>query len=238
MVKIKNNFNLFNKNKSKFCGNNLCDSCAKYKRKIPLSENEKLSIICILCENKFININIHNKFKEDLIKKEFEISEMNQKLESSSLACSEQLDEMNKLNEKIISKKKENNFKEEVIINEIASLKIKEIEKSSNAEKTNLKINEAILLLKTLDNKKNNLEKQYANVQNEREDISIEYENRQIFFNDIYKKINELSIKIKNFEQEKIKKTRETGNAKLDFLLKEKMNIQVIIKTHKNFLFN
>lgn len=154
---------------------------------------------------------------------------MNQKLESLSLSCSEQLDEMNKLNDKIIAKKKENNLKEEVIQNEINSLKFREIAISSNSEKVNLKINEAINNLKILDEKKNNLEKQLANVQREREDITFDFDNRQNFFDDLNKKINEMSIKIRNFEQEKAKKARETGNSKLDFLLREKINMQVRI---------
>lgn len=174
-----------------------------------------------------MNISIHNKFKEDLVKKEFEISEMNQKLESLSLTCSEQLEEINKLNDKIISKKKEQNLKEEVLNNEITTLKYREVEIASNSEKATLKINEAITVLKNLDEKKNNLEKQLANVQKDREDITFDSDYRKIFFDDLNKKINELSIKIKNFEQEKIKKTTETGNSKLDFLLKEKMIIQV-----------
>lgn len=165
-----------------------------------------------------------------MVKKEFEISESNQKLESLSLTCSEKLDEINKLNDKIISKKKENNLKEEVILSEINSLKFRESEISSNSEKTNLKINEAILKLKTLDEKKNLLVKKLGVVQKEREDISFDFDYRQNYFNDLHKKINELSIKIKNFEQEKITKARKTGNSKIDLLLREKINLQVRAK--------
>jgi chromosome segregation ATPase len=154
---------------------------------------------------------------------------MNQKLESLSLSCSEQLDQMNKLNDKIIAKKKENNFKEEVIQGEISSLKFREIERSNNSQKVNIKINEAMNNLKILDEKKNNLEKQLTNVQKDREDISFDFDNRQNFFNDLNRKINELSIKIRNFEHEKLKKARKTGNSKLDFLLREKINMQVKI---------
>lgn len=152
---------------------------------------------------------------------------MNQKLESLSLTCSEQLDQMNKLNDKIITKKKENNLKEEIIQGEISALKFREVEISNNSEKANLRINEAINNLKILDEKKNNLEKQLANVQKEREDITFDFDNKQNFFNDLNRKINELSIKIKNFEQEKIKKARVTGHSKLDFLLREKIDMQV-----------
>jgi len=152
---------------------------------------------------------------------------MNQKLESLSLTCSEQLDEMNKLNDKIIANKKGNSLKEDVIQHEISALKFREVDISNNSQKVNLKINEAMNILKTLDEKKNNLERQLANVQREREEISFDFDNRQNFFHDLNRKISEMSIKIKNFEQEKAKKARQTGNSKLDFLLREKINMQV-----------
>jgi hypothetical protein len=181
-----------------------------------------------------VNFQLHEEFKEGLIRKEFEITEFNQKLEKLSLDYSEQLDEINKNNEIIFKKKRENETKEEMLTNETSNLKKRTEGVSDCSEKTTLKINESINYLKTLDEKKKNLEKDFTNIQKEREDITYEFEKKQNYLSEVLSKINQISISIKNYQnqqkQEKIntdnRRSTETGNKQLDMLLKEKMKIQ------------
>jgi hypothetical protein len=51
---------------------------------------------------------LHQEFKDKLLTKELEISEFTQKLEKLSLIYSEKLDDINKENEIIFKKKREN----------------------------------------------------------------------------------------------------------------------------------
>ncbi len=110
-------------------------------------------------------------------------------------------------------------------------MKFKEKGISANSERINNLINEAISQLKKLDEKKILLEKQVQNLQNDREDCVMDYENKQNYLEDLNRRINEMSIKIKNFnnEREKIKKSKsgKTGNEKLDLLISQKMKMQV-----------
>lgn len=226
----------FSKNKNcKFCGCSLCDKCSNLKRKMPKSNSANLSTICLICDKKFNNFESHTDFKEKLIRKEFEISEANQKLESVSLMHSEQLDEMNKLKEQIMRKKRESETKEEMIQGEIKIVKSKADEICDQSERSSMKINEAINFLKSFDEKKKQKEKEYNTILRDREDIAYQFEQKQNYLNDILAKINQLSMTLKNHEQNIEQKENEmmkkqTGNKKLDNLLKEKM-----INQRKNF---
>jgi hypothetical protein len=210
----------------KFCGCVLCDKCSNLKRKIPNSHRNDPSMICLTCENKFLNYELHQNFKEKLMDKEFDICEYNQKLEKLSLIYSGQLDDINKQNEINTKKKRENETKQEILTNETENLTKRTIEMSENSEKLTSKINESINLLKTLDEKKKKLDSDYQNIQKDRESITYEYEKRQTHLNEILDKVNQLSMSLKNHEQLRLK-DKETGNKKLDKLLKEKMKSQV-----------
>jgi hypothetical protein len=221
----------FSKNKScKFCGYILCDKCSTLKRKIPKSNSEKTSIICTNCDNKFINYELHNNFKENLTQKEFEIKELNQKLEKLSLIYSDQLDTINKLNESIMKRKRENETKEDILTTEIKLLKNRTEEICVQSEKSTLKINESQNILKVLEEKKKLKDQEYNDIQKDREEITFEFERRQSYMNEVLTKINGLSISIKNHQQQNIEKEKElkkeTGNKHLDMLLKEKIQKQ------------
>lgn len=206
---------------SKFCGCVLCDKCSNLRRSL----NENKVCICLVCENKFINYQMHNEFKEKIINKEFEIKEYNQKLEKVSLIHSEQIDEIAKLNELINKTKKESEIKKDNMTNETENLKKRASDVCDLSETTSTKINEAIGILKGLDEKKKIKEKEFRKIQNDREDITNEYQNRQNYLNDTHNKINQISMSIHNAESSsKI----ETGNKKLDSLLKEKKKTQSI----------
>ena len=203
------------------------------KRNIPKSKEDKQSIICNICENKYINYELHEKFKDKLSRKEIEIHEYNQRLEKFCLIHSTQLDEINKLNESILRLKRENKNKEEVITSEIHNLKFRTEEITNQSEKLSNKISESINELKTYDEKRNSKEDKFQSVQKDRMDISNEYEKRSEYLEKILSKINHVSISIKNQEQNKLENIklsrRETGNKHLDLLLREKMKSQVII---------
>jgi hypothetical protein len=219
----------FSKDKfCKFCGCLLCDNCSTLKRQIP--NFEKLSTICQTCENKFLNFKIHEDFKTKLTSKEFEISELNQKLERLSLTYSQSADEINKLQDSVLKKKRECETKEEILKSETENLKLRTRESVDNSEKINIKINESITTLKNLDEKKKTLEKEFNEIQRDRENITFEYEKKQSYLQDLLDKINKLSMSLKNQEDEfkgkQINSQKQTGNRQLDMLLKEKMKTQ------------
>jgi hypothetical protein len=191
---------------------------------------DKLSLICFNCENKFKNYELHNEFKEKLLQKEFEISELNQKYEKSSLVYSEQLDEINRVEESIVKKKRENEAKEEMFRNEINNLRIRADEACNMSERATIKINESITFLKSLEEKKKTREKEVKDIQRDRENITYEFEKRQTTLEEVLAKINQLSISLKNLEQKNSEReviNKETGNKQLDKLLKEKLKSQV-----------
>jgi len=223
---------------SKFCGCILCDSCSNLKRKLPKADF--ICTICQICENKFLNFQLHQEFTEKLSRKELEISETNQKLEKFTILYSEQLDEIRKLNELKAKKKKENELKEEMLITETNNLIIRKQEICDLNENMNIKINESIGNLKFLDEKKNNKEIELKKIQKDREDITYEYESRQNYLQEILSKINSLSMSLKNQNQKTEKNTNRnmisskiqnisTGNKKLDILIKEKQKLQVFV---------
>jgi chromosome segregation ATPase len=219
----------FSKDKfCKFCGCLLCDNCSQLKRQI--SNLDKLSTICQTCENKFVNFKIHEDFKNKLTSKEFEISELNQNLERLSLNYSQSTDEINKLNDTVIKKKRECETKEEILKSETENLKQQTRESVDNSQKINTKINESITTLKNLDEKKKTIEKEFKDIQRDRENITFEYEKKQNYLQDILDKINKLSMSLKNQEDEFKGKNfnyqKPTGNRQLDMLLKEKMKTQ------------
>lgn len=173
---------------------------------------------------------MHQEFKDKLLTKELEISEFTQKLEKLSLIYSEKLDDINKENEIIFKKKRENESKEEMIFIETKNLKKRTEEICDESEKYSQKINESISLLKTLDEKMKKLDKDFKNVQKDRENITYEFEKKQSYLDGILIKINQLSISIKNYQNQQIQENKRisvgTGNKQLDILLKEKMKIQ------------
>ena len=150
-------------------------------------------------------------------KKEFEIIEINQKLERNSLIYSEQLDEINKLNDMNIKNERDNHNKEEILKNEINSLKSRITEISTECEKYSLKISENINYLKKLDETKVIKETEFKGIQHDREIIALDYETKFNKYNELSSKINSLSISIKNFEQNKDKLNSKIKNNSVEY---------------------
>jgi hypothetical protein len=145
------------------------------------------------------------------------------------------MDEINKLNDLTVKYERDFKNKEEIIQNEIGSLKQRINEISSECEKNSLKINENITYLKKLDETKLNKENEFKNIQQDRENIALEYEKKLNIHNDILAKINSLSISIKNFDQNKdklnpkVKNSNNELNLEYQSILKknEKANVRL-----------
>ena len=161
---------------------------------------------------------------------------MNQKLEKNSLIYSEQLDEINKLNDLTVKCEREYCRKEDAIQNEINILKSKISDISSECEKYSLKINENINYLKKLDETKVLKEKEFKDIQEDRENVALEYDKKFNIHNDLSAKINSLSISIKNFEQnkEKLNTRIKTNNGEfsqeIHTMMRKTIEKQVLIK--------
>lgn len=146
------------------------------------------------------------------------------------------MDEINKLNDLTVKYERDFKTKEEIIQNEIHSLKQRINEISSECEKNSLKINENITYLKKLDETKLTKENEFKTIQQDRENIALEYERKSNIHNEIISKINSLSISIKNFDQNKDKLNHKVKNMNNDVNLEyqsilkksEKTNVRVL----------